>query len=435
MEKIEDFLKSLFSLLQVTRLYSLEHPSFKKALDRAYIDLKGILEERPELIIGIIGEEIAFEKEIFFDLSKTLSPIILYLKDKGIEKMIFKRDLEEEELAKFVLFLITPKENLILNPEGYFVKEGIRNIIVGKIGEEALNLSKHIPRIYKNSNELISHTLTGILENAAIDNLAIRFTIGNIMDNLLSHYQEFLKLTTIKRYDLTTYSHLLNVCILSMYFTYKLGFSKKDILDVGISAIFHDIGKLYISRKILGKKGLLSDEEFTQVKSHTILGAEILLRYIDTLGILPSVIAFEHHLKYNLSGYPKISFAQKPHIASLIVSICDVYDALFQRRSYKYDYSPDIIYDTMMKEKGTTFEPGLLGNFFKIMGIWPIGSVVELSDGRIARVLEQNQDAIFLPMVEVIYPDDKKEIIDLKEKDIKISHFINPLKEKRDYLI
>jgi len=206
-------------------------------------------------------------------------------------------------------------------------------------------------------------------------------------------------------------------------------------LDIGAAALFHDIGKIYISRKIIQKPGLLTEEEFAKIKSHVIVGAEIMLKYADTLGILPVVVCFEHHLKYDLSGYPKLSFPQKPHIASLIVSICDVYDALSQKRGYKNDYSPEMIYEIMMREKGMTFEPQLLDKFFKIIGVWSIGTIVALSDGRIAVVKEENEDDIFSPKVEVISPQDKKEIIDLKAvKDkIKIERFLSPFKEGKDY--
>jgi HD-GYP domain-containing protein (c-di-GMP phosphodiesterase class II) len=180
----------------------------------------------------------------------------------------------------------------------------------------------------------------------------------------------------------------------------------------------------------------LTDEEFGRIRSHTVMGAQILLKYVDALGILPVVVAFEHHLKYDLNGYPKISFAQKPNIASLMVSICDVYDALSERRGYKADYPPDMIYGIMMKEKGTSFDPKLVDKFFEFIGVWPIGSIVALSDGRVAVVLDENSDDISSPKVEVVHPADKKEVINLKDTKgaIKVERYLNPWKEGKDFL-
>jgi HD-GYP domain-containing protein (c-di-GMP phosphodiesterase class II) len=227
-----------------------------------------------------------------------------------------------------------------------------------------------------------------------------------------------------------------------MYFSSKLGFAKEDSLDIGIAGLFHDIGKIYISRKIINKPDKLGTEEFERMKSHAILGAEILLGYADHLGILPVVVCFEHHLKFDMKGYPKSPFVQKPHIATMIVSICDVYDALAQRRGYKIDYSPDFIYNVMTRERGEAFDPELVDKFFKIMGVWPIGSIVALSDNRIAVVTDEHEDDIFSPTVKVIasapgqQEQDQGEAIDLsKAKDtLKIDHYLNPWKEGKEYL-
>ncbi len=442
LEKIENSFRDLISAIQIARLYSDWHPQFKRAIDKAYLSLEEVLKERQELVIGIIGEELAFEKEIFFELSKTTRPMILYLKARGIERIVFCRGMENEELNKFIGFLITPKEEIKSDAQGYLSFLGIKNIVVGKIksstdtslAAESGGVRNYLS-VYENSLDKISHSLETVLNEGELDHLTLRLTVNDVVENLLNRHQDFLNFAIMKRYDFRTFTHILNVSILSMYLSSKLGFAKNEILDIGTAALFHDIGKIYVSRKIIQKPSLLTEEEFAKIKSHVIIGAEIMLKYVDTLGVLPAVVCFEHHLKYDLSGYPKLAFAQKPHIASLIVSICDVYDALSQKRGYKNDYSPEMIYEIMMREKDMTFEPQLIDRFFKIIGVWPIGTIVALSDGRIAVVREENEDDIFSPKVEVISPQDKKEIIDLKAaKDkTKIGRFLSPFKEGKDY--
>tara|TARA_B100000315_G_C14511111_1_gene557005 strand:- start:533 stop:1372 length:840 start_codon:yes stop_codon:yes gene_type:complete len=276
--------------------------------------------------------------------------------------------------------------------------------------------------------------MVNLVEDDAVDSFSLKFVSGNIMENLLGNYQMFSELIKTKSHDTLTFVHVLNVSILAIYFAHKLGFAKEDCLDIGIAALFHDIGKIYISRKIIQKPGKLDEAEFDAIKSHTVLGAEILLKHIDTLTILPVVVAFEHHLKYDLSGYPEVAFPRKLHIASLIVSICDEYDALTQRRSYKRDYPSELIYKIMTSEKGTKFEPQLLDKFFKFMGVWSQGTIVELEDKRIAIVREINEDDIFSPRIEVI-SNTTREFINLKEtKSIKIKRSLNPLNEGKQYL-
>jgi putative nucleotidyltransferase with HDIG domain len=448
--KIESCFKDLISCLQTARLYPSWHPEFKKAIEKAFLNLQEALAERQDVVLGIVGEELAFDKEIFFELSKTVKPIILYLKDRGIERIEFYRGLKIEELGKFITFLTARKEELKHEPPEELALLGIKNIVAGKIkvqgaaptisaGETGMgDVGKVVSYLstYEETLGKVGDSLEKVLNQEEIDHLALRFTIGNVLENLVGRYQEFLNFATIKRYDLRTYSHIINVSILSMYFASKVGFSKEQVLEIGIAALFHDIGKLYISRRILKKPSRLTDEEFTAIKSHVVVGAEILLKYVDNLGVLPAVVCFEHHLKFNLSGYPKITYPQKPHTASLIVTICDVYDALSQRRNYKNDYPPKMIYDLMMGEKGTTFEPRLLDIFFKIFGVWPLGTIVSLSDGRIAVVRQINEDDIFSPVVEVVAPAERKGILDLKAGggENKIERSLNPLTDGKGYL-
>ena len=141
-------------------------------------------------------------------------------------------------------------------------------------------------------------------------------------------------------------------------------------------------------------------------------------------------------MKFDLSGYPKVRYSQKPLLSSQIVCISDVYDALSQRRNYKNDYPPKMIYDIMTREKGTTFDPALLEHFFKITGVWPVGTIVSLSDGRVAVVRENNEDDILSPKVEVISPAEKKGLVDLRavREENRIEHSLNPLTEGKAYL-
>ena len=316
---------------------------------------------------------------------------------------------------------------------------GVEHIKIGKLKVDAKNertaSSPNQFSLYDSSVDRISQSLSGVLNSEKIDHLALKFSLNNILENLSTQRNELLKLATLKRYDIQTYTHMLNVAIFSMYFASRLTFDKADVLNIGVAAMFHDIGKLSISRKILQKPGKLTDQEFGKVKSHTILGAEIMLKYVDTLGILPVVVSFEHHLKYDSSGYPRLLNLRKQHIASSIVSICDVYDALSQRRSYKQDYSPDLVYNIMNMNEGGAFDPQLLDKFFKFIGLWPVGSIVALSDGSIALVKDENESDIRRPKVEVVSPLEKRRRIDLiEDNSLSIERFLNPWKEGKEFL-
>ncbi len=441
-EKIEKTFRGLVIALQKARLYGTDHVKFRESIPAVYENLLDLFRHRNELVIGLVGNELAFEKEIFFDLSRLLQPVIEYLTSRGIERISFSQGLTLEELERFVVFLAVSSDQNDPDPQVCLEQRNIRNITVGKLGvaggeeKDKDKAGESVFKIYEDSLSRFSSAIDALLTGEKADVLSVRMTLNNITEMLTGRYQEFLKLATVKRYDAGTFVHLMNVAILGMYFSAKLGFPKEDVNEIGMAGLFHDIGKLYISRKIITKPGKLTEEEFDRIRSHSSLGAEILLEYSSSLGVLPSVVAFEHHLKYDLKGYPRLAVRRSTLTASKIIAICDVYDALSQRRSYKNDYPPNVIYDIMIKDRGTSFDPELLDSFFRIMGVWPVGTLLKLSDGRIAVVRDENPDDIFHPLVEVQDAQGAKEILDLRKLagTVEVERALNPLTDGKEYL-
>jgi HD-GYP domain-containing protein (c-di-GMP phosphodiesterase class II) len=432
----------LFSAVQTGKLYSNTHPKFHDAIENTYNSLREALENRTELVIGMVDEELACEDEIYFDLSRRFKSSIIYFLERNIEKIFIHTAFDKGELSKFVSLLSTSKEELQKDAQKFLVLQGIRNIKTGRIKDYSLLQMDgtddwdSLRKLYDTSVDAYTQAMDNVLNLEEVDGLDLRFNLLNIMENFVGRHQEIMSLIEVKRKDLLTFIHLLNVSILSMHLSSKLGLTKDDVLDVGVAALFHDVGKIYISSKILRKKSSLTEREFTKIKDHTILGSRILCEYRNSLGPLPAVVAFEHHLRYDLTGYPKLTHLKKPYIASFIVSICDVYDALAQRRTYKKDSPPNEIYEIMIEDKGTLFHPQILDRFFEVIGVWPVGTIVSLSDKSVAVVREINESDIFYPRVEVISPMPKKRFVDLeKEKDkLKIEKALNPFGRGKKFI-
>jgi len=440
-EKIKIFLKNFFSSWQVAKMYEITHPLFIDSIDKAYTGLREVFANESQLTVGIFGDELVSENHVFFELSKQSKSAISQLKDAEIEKISFSSMVEKEELVNFVASLINFQKEKVTFPE-MLISQGVRNISVGGIGagsdknlpEKGTKGDKSSLAQYNNCLDAFPRVLDSLFDQGTVDLLNLNLITNSITASLLSSYNIFLQLSLTKKHDVSTFGHLINVSILSVSFASKLGLKKEDCLAIGIAALFHDIGKLYITRRIIQKPGQLDKDEFFKIKSHTVLGAELLLKHTKALTYLPVVVSFEHHLGYNLGGYPKVSSSYKPHLASLIVSICDVYDALTQRRSYKRDYPPDMIYRIMIKDRGSKFSPELLDIFFRTMGVWPCGTIVELDDGKIAIVRRQTDD-IFNPLVEVISEKEKLKLdLSQAKKDFSIRRSLNPLSEGKKYL-
>ena len=440
---LETIRKSFFNFMnsvQAGKLYAEEHPKFIEFNHRLFDIVTEILSTRKEFIIGIVDGELAWEDEIFFELSNKLRGLITFLEESNIQRVVFQQGLREDELSSFITFLARTKRLSKIDEEEYFALHGIQNIRAGRLKSFDMEGSPEedkaeTVRQYTNSLQAVSNSLNTVLNEEEIDYLDLRFNILNVMENFMGRHQELLNLVSVKERDLITFVHLLNVSLLSMFTASKLGFDKEDVLDIGIAALYHDIGKLSVSLRILKKKSKLEEEEFKKIKDHTLLGTRILMRYRESLGILPIVVAFEHHLRYDLQGYPKVAFPQKPHIASLIVSLCDVYDALAQKRSYKRDYPPDKIYELMKKERGKLFDPQLFDKFYQFIGVWPVGTLVRLTDKSVAVVREINENDIVNPKVEVLSPKKKRGHVDLaKAESLEITKALNPYTQGKRFL-
>ena len=433
-ERVKEFIKDLLVALQNARLYTTAHKKFGQSVDKAYLDMEGVLGERSEVIIGIIGDDFAFENEIFFEFASMpfAQEVMASFKRNGIEKIIFNPSLRREELGTFISFLVHIQEKSVkINGKEYLLTSGIENIMVEQIGfpVSPLEIRKKTQKVdfgvYEDYLKKVIEYIEALLSGKTIDYLAFKHNILSIRENALS-LQKIARLNCMSLRPVTVAAHSVNISLLSMNCAGKLGFSKDEIVEIAIAALLHDIGRIYLS--VISKEG-------SYANNHCEMGAGLLLKYTHTLGQLPVLVSFEHHIRHDLAGYSGLWFKYRPHVISELVHICDVYESLSQRRTPKNAYSPDTIHSLMMKEKGKAFNPELLEIFFRATGIWPVGTVVKLSDGRTGIVCDENDADITRPKVEVKDITVNK-VIDLQDsQELKIEKALNPFTEGRDYLV
>jgi HD-GYP domain-containing protein (c-di-GMP phosphodiesterase class II) len=379
--------------------------------------------EKLKLLVSDLSEE---------DLASTLwEEIIGNEKFDSLSFSIFSKLISKERHKK----ISTSLRDLFQTDDLANRRADVERKLRAQVRPADVDVAEQLKIKYDSSLQAVANSLNMVLQEEEIDYLDLRFNILGIMEDFMGRHQELLNLISVKDRDLATFAHLLNVSLLSMFFAAKMEFSKDDILDPGVAALYHDVGKLHISLKILQKKTQLAEREVIRMRDHPILGARILDGYEDSLGILPVVVAFEHHIRHDRTGYPKVAYPRQPHLAAMLVSICDVYDALALKRCYKKDYPPDKIYEVMILERGRIFEPALLDRFFQHIGVWPVGSIVSLNDGRVALVRRTNEQDIRRPVVEILFPENGGETVDLlRQPDLSIAAALNPQAEGRDFV-
>ncbi|MCD6539705.1 MAG: HD domain-containing protein [Candidatus Omnitrophica bacterium] len=422
---IKNLIRNVSLTLQSILLYGESHPKSVKSLEFLYRNFEDFFLKEAELNLGIVGEEIFSGKEIFFELSGQVKDFIGILKDKNIDFLRFKRGLNLEELKGFLKSL-ADKET-----RGDIFKISWPHIELGRFGEERVlkggalrraNIVKIIS-LQKLLYENVKESLVGAMEERGLDFSSLIGTVNQLFALLTFRKESLFLLLNLRREQDYTFIHSLNVAILSMFQAKILGLSPKDISRIALAGLFHDIGKIAIKRKILEKKGGITEGEIKELQSHPLWGSKIILSN-PNFDRLAFIVSFEHHLGVDLRGYPKVRFLKRQNLASKIVAVSDIYDALRSRRVYKDVMPLERVYTIMNKEKARLLDSYLVDLFFRNLGVWPPGTLVRLDTQEVALVREVNPQDLFRPKVEVFYDSkgerlEKTFIVDLTEKDKK----------------
>jgi HD-GYP domain-containing protein (c-di-GMP phosphodiesterase class II) len=233
----------------------------------------------------------------------------------------------------------------------------------------------------------------------------------NIVDVIKEDAALMIGLTTLKGYDDYTYAHSVNVALLATCLGKHIELSDISLEHLTICGLFHDLGKIDVPRKILFKHGALTDGEWELMKAHPVMGVRKILMLNATPSLRSRIILgpFEHHLNLDMTGYPQTQFVTRLSLMGKILHIADVYEALTAERGYRpRSFQPDEALRMMWRSAGKSFDTILLKRFIHMMGIYPIGSVVEMSDGNIGLVMDYpDETERTLPLVLRLVNDDK----------------------------
>jgi HD-GYP domain-containing protein (c-di-GMP phosphodiesterase class II) len=232
-----------------------------------------------------------------------------------------------------------------------------------------------------------------------------RQVVHKIIDTLVEEEFSLLALTALKAFDAQTFLHSVNVCILATALGQRLGLNKRELSELGVAAFFHDLGKMNVPKPVLNKPGTFSPTEWEIMKTHPLEGVRTLFRsdQITELMMKVALVGLEHHMRYDLTGYPRMGDQWDIGVMSRIVSIADCYDAMTSRRTYEKDrLIPHRVMLHMLGRSGKNFDPVLMRLFVGLMGLYPVGSLVELSAGDLALVVATDPADPVRPLVRLV---------------------------------
>ena len=436
---VEEIFTRLSSIVRTAQIYEPNNIAFVQQIKPLILSIKDILKSLGRAFFLFRGNTLFFNTirvKVDFNSYQKFKFLVNLFKKREVEAIGFEPGLSEKELTRFVVLLaksMAKKEMSFEDFKKKIKKEKIENIYIEEMQPMSEDDLMSEAQIRQSAKKVFFKSITHLKEVLAkgkqeqMPQVKTTRRLVQSIVNLLGHNESFMiGLTNIQSFEEYTLNHSTNVAILAICLGKRLGLEKKELLELGISAFFHDIGKLEIPREILEKKGLLNDHEKKVMEKHPQIGILKLvkLKNLSYFPVKALSVAMEHHIGVDLSGYPKYWKKTEPDLYSKIVKICDFFDALTTDREYRdRDYSREETLGMMLDRTGTEFDPLLLQVFVKMVGVYPIGTLVALNTEELGIVAEINPEEAFVlrPKVKLISDEIgnkiKGEIVDLTEKD------------------
>lgn len=365
--EVQNIIRHLATAIANAGLYGLDHPQINRLCTLAQNGFTNLLQSRSRLVLMIVDGVILCDD---FPLPTGLhaQKFARFMEQRRIHRMTVTASPTGEDLFNLVAFLLqkTPSappacthlrfETLsdataqtVNSPEKKTPADtdALRDIKTGS--------QNRLAEIFEDYSRKRTLKVTGLAE-----------IVTGFIQTFNHEAPSLLTLMPLRAMDEYTFTHGLNVCLLNLAQAMNLGITGELLHDIGIAALLHDIGKLHIPMEILGKPGKLNDREWELMKRHPADGAR---RLLDCPGVtqLAVIAAFEHHLRYDLSGYPRVNSAWPQHLCSHITTISDVYDALRTKRPYKDARSAQQCAAILVEMAGRELHPQLAANFLYLI--------------------------------------------------------------------
>jgi HD-GYP domain-containing protein (c-di-GMP phosphodiesterase class II) len=407
--------------LRTGRIHSTDNVAFTDIADKLIVLINEQIEQDDNIILQLRGDFFYLgDERVRYSPKHLLNFDYLSEEFKKIElgTVIIKQKLSVEEIKIFINSFI---ETNFLHESFEDLEEKlstVSNIELKKLEEIGIegksDVRRSVRKTYFNAVFYVKGVINKVKAGEEVNIKKAKRVITSIVNTIVDHEQTLLGMTTIKDHDEYTYFHSANVSILSVSLGQHLGLNRKMLIDLGIAALFHDIGKTDVPNEILNKPTDLIDSEWRIMRKHPTWGVKSLLkmRDIDELTIRSAFAAFEHHMNLDNSGYPRLKTPAEMDLFSKIVTIADRYDAMTSARVYtRTPLTAEKSLSILMELSGQRLDSLILKYFVNMMGIYPIGSLVKLDSNELGLVFENNQQSLSRPRVMLI-TDSKGSLIE-----------------------
>lgn len=433
-------------LIKTSQIHDSANVALQQPTENFYKTLEDLFVDDPEVTLSLEGDSLFLgdmKLKLDIDIFTNFMLVNEELKKREVGSIVFSRGINEGEIRKFcsVFACLDPRlpdpfERLqkelekaaLTNPQILLFEEQKEKEEVGETSQDSKELAK---KTYFNTVTAVGEVMESVKLRQAVSLKRAKRIVQSMVDLLLQEDSTLLGLTNLRSHDEYTYNHSVNVCILALAIGQRLGYTKNRLCELGMAGLFHDLGKFGIPLDVLNKPSDFTEEEWKIMRRHPIFSVKELVRLkgVDDTAIRVTIGAFEHHLNYDLSGYPKLATKRKLSLVGRIICIVDCYDALTSSRVYnRVPFPPDKALRFMLTKSGKAFDPILMKLFVNAIGVYPIGTLVLLNTKEIGVVYASNPNPERgdRPKVKRVLDaagnETEGEIIDLCEED-EAGHF------------
>jgi putative nucleotidyltransferase with HDIG domain len=403
----EEVLRRFASGTRAAQLYASDHPLLGRNVDGLLEGLKTLHQQHPAITLGIVDNEFVVSDTPLPKASSGMKDLIERLLANKIERISFERGVTAEEVVGLMLSVARlSSKGTAAQPSWSFPHIRFGRITSEEGGRDGI--ASDMAAIRQLYTSAVS-AAEAAWESAALDGKpdvpAALHAVEGLADAVTQNRTALVALTAMRNYDNYTFTHMVNVSILTMGQARALGIEGRLLREFGLSALMHDIGKVRTPKDILTKPDRLTEEEFVIMRRHPVEGAEI-LRRTPEMPILAPVVAFEHHLRLDGTGYPAGAKRSALNLGTMICSIADVYDAMRSQRSYQQAFPTDRVLAVLKKDDGAHFDAHLVRRFVQLLGIYPPGTLVKLSSDAVAVVTRIHAPDPYRPRVKLLFAPD-----------------------------
>ena len=416
-----DFLVTLYTALRSLKLYPLENAQVQKSLDDLCNTSQTILDREQEIELRVTGEFLFVNStRLRLDLENyaSFSHVLGVLRGAGVGLVRVEQGADRREWTTLLsLFLSTAaregQASRVLELQMKLRDAGVSHLLVEPplesdlTEEEQEHKKEQAKRTYQQSVAVTKEVINSVRMGRTASVKKVKRAVQAIVDQVLADESSLVGLSTLRDYDDYTFTHSVNVCIFSIALGKKLGLTKLQLYDLGMAALFHDVGKARVPLEVLNKEGSLTDEDWRVMQAHPWLGVLTLfgLRGYGEVPYRSMITAYEHHMKRDLTGYPKSLRPRTPSIFSRVIAVADGFDAATSRRVYNTNpLQPDSVLHEMLNNPRRGLDPVVVKAFINLLGVYPAGTMVILDTYELALVSAANPDVseVHRPMVRII---------------------------------